>query len=384
MNRFCPLPFLGIEATPMGQARACCISTENIPDIDLRNNTLSEAFDSAYMQNLRQRFVAGEQPENCVRCWDEEAVGRTSKRMHTLDRYKSVSIVPSITDPRIQTLDLKLGNICNLKCRICGSFSSSKWAAEEIAMYDKNQTARDNLANGRWVRESPRFWQDLDVVLKDIKIIEFTGGEPFLIGEHFDFLDRIVTKGYAGSIEIHYNTNTTLIPEEGLRLWPHFKRVEIALSIDDTGDRFEYQRYGAVWQETLGNLEKFKQLRRECDNIVLQVCMTINALNIYYMGELADWVARQKFNFVYFNLLHGAEYFCIKNLNDAAKKMVNERYRDYTGPYPDEINNILNFMNRGESSDCSKLISVLKSSDEQRGQRFSDAHPEMATAIGYV
>jgi sulfatase maturation enzyme AslB (radical SAM superfamily) len=248
MNRFCPLPFLGIEATPMGQARACCISTENIPDIDLRNNTLSEAFDSAYMQNLRQRFVAGEQPENCVRCWDEEAVGRTSKRMHTLDRYKSVSIVPSITDPRIQTLDLKLGNICNLKCRICGSFSSSKWAAEEIAMYDKNQTARDNLANGRWVRESPRFWQDLDVVLKDIKIIEFTGGEPFLIGEHFDFLDRIVTKGYAGSIEIHYNTNTTLIPEEGLRLWPHFKRVEIALSIDDTGDRFEYQRYGAVWQ----------------------------------------------------------------------------------------------------------------------------------------
>jgi len=384
MNRFCPLPFLGIEATPMGKARACCISTENIPDIDLRNNTLSEAFDSAYMQNLRQRFVAGEQPENCVRCWDEEAVGRTSKRMHTLEKYKSVNIVPSITDPRIQTLDLKLGNICNLKCRICGSHSSSKWAAEEIAMYDKNQTARDNLANGRWVRESPRFWQDLDVVLKDIKFIELTGGEPFLIGEHFDFLDRIVTKGYAGSIEIHYNTNTTLIPEEGLRLWPHFKRVEIALSIDDTGDRFEYQRYGAVWQETLDNLAKFKQLRRECDNIVLQVCMTINALNVYYMGELADWVSRQKFNFVYFNLLHGAEYFCIKNLNDAAKKMVNDRYCNYAGPYPDEIKNILNFMNRGESSDCSKLISVLKSSDEQRGQRFSDAHPEMATAIGYV
>jgi MoaA/NifB/PqqE/SkfB family radical SAM enzyme len=384
MNKFCPLPFLSVEATPMGRTRACCISTENIPNIDLRHNTLSEAFDSAYMQNLRRRFVAGEQPENCVRCWDEEDVGRTSKRMHTLDKYKSVSIVPSITDPSIQTLDLKLGNICNLKCRICGSFSSSKWAAEEIAMYDKNQTARDNLANGRWVRESPRFWKDLDNTLKDIRIIEFTGGEPFLINEHFDFLDRIVSQGYAGSIEIHYNTNTTLIPEEGLRLWPHFKRVEIALSIDDTGDRFEYQRYGAVWQDTLANLEKFKQLRRESDNILLQVCMTINALNVYYMDELAEWVARQKFNFVYFNLLHGAEYFCIKNLNEDAKRLVNERYRNYTGPYPDEIKNILNFMNHREGSDCSKLISVLKSSDEQRGQRFSDAHPEMATAIGYV
>ena len=40
------------------------------------------------------------------------------------------------TDPKdIQFLDLKLGNICNLKCRICGSWSSSKWASELIDYY---------------------------------------------------------------------------------------------------------------------------------------------------------------------------------------------------------------------------------------------------------
>ena len=385
LRNFCPLPFVSVEATPMGKARACCLSTEDIPDIDLRHNTLTEAFNSKYMDDLREQFINNEQPGSCQRCWSEEAAGRTSKRMHSENKLRSLGIdTANIWPPKLQFLDLKLGNICNLKCRICGSFSSSKWAAEEIAMYSKNQSARNNLTNGRWVRESPLFWEDLGELVKDIKYFEFTGGEPFLIEEHFDLLATIVMTGYAQNIEIHYNTNTTVIPKLGLELWPHFKRVEIALSIDDIGDRFEYQRYGAKWKETLDNLDKFRKLRRESNNVTLQLCVTVNALNIYYLDELCAWMPRQKFNFVYFNMLHSAEHFCIKNLNDRAKDLINEKYSDYTGPYAEDIRNVLNFMNQGEGSDCSKLVNVLKSSDEQRGQRFSDAHPEMATAIGYI
>ena len=384
MRQFCPLPFLSVEATPMGKARACCLSTEDIPDIDLRHNTLTEALNSDYMNKLRQQFVNWEQPSNCQRCWDEEAAGRTSKRMHSEHKLRSLGIDTNRLYPyKLQFIDLKLGNICNLKCRICGSFSSSKWAAEEIAMYSKNQTARDNLANGRWVRESPRFWADLREIVKDVKYFEFTGGEPFLIDEHFDLLAAIVMMGYAQNIELHYNTNTTVVPKLGLELWPHFKRVEIAVSIDDMGERFEYQRYGAKWTETLANLEKFKQLRTDSRNITLQVCATVNALNIYYIDELAEWISQQGFNFVYWNVLHSADHFCIKNLNAAAKELINQKYQNYSGPYAEEIKNLLNFMNQGEGSDCSKLISVLKSSDEQRGQRYSDNHSEMAAAIGY-
>ena len=36
-------------------------------------------------------------------------------------------------------LDLKLGNICNSKCRICTSFASSQWAKEEIAIDPKRK-----------------------------------------------------------------------------------------------------------------------------------------------------------------------------------------------------------------------------------------------------
>ena len=384
MRQFCPLPFLSVEATPMGKARACCLSTEDIPDIDLRHNTLTEAFNSKYMDDLRKKFVNWEQPSNCQRCWDEEAAGRTSKRMHSEHKLRSLGIDTNRLYPhKLQFLDLKLGNICNLKCRICGSFSSSKWAGEEIAMYSKNQTARDNLANGRWVRESPRFWEDLREIMRDVKYIEFTGGEPFLIEEHFDLLAAVVYMNLANDIELHYNTNTTVVPKMGLELWPHFKRVEIAVSIDDMGERFEYQRYGTKWEETLANLDSFKRLRDGSRKITLQICATVNALNVYYLDDLARWISEQGFDFVYFNMLHSAEHFCIKNLNARAKFLVNSKYHDYAGPYAGEIQNILNFMNQGEGSDCSKLVNVLKSSDEQRGQKFSDSHQEMATAIGY-
>jgi MoaA/NifB/PqqE/SkfB family radical SAM enzyme len=251
-------------------------------------------------------------------------------------------------------------------------------------MYSNNQTARDNLANGRWVRESPRFWEDLRELMKDTKYIEFTGGEPFLIDEHFDLLAVVVMLGLAHDIELHYNTNTTVLPKLGLELWPHFKRVEIAVSIDDMGERFEYQRYGAKWNDAVDNLSALKQLRDNNGKITLQICATVSALNIYHLNELCSWIAEQDFDFVYFNMLHSAEHFSIKELNSRARFLINSKYHSYAGPYADEIRNILNFMNQGEGSDCSKLVSVLKSSDEQRGQRYSDAHPEMASAIGYI
>ena len=36
------------------------------------------------------------------------------------------------SEPMLKIIDFKLGNVWKLKCRICGSWSSSKWAQEEI------------------------------------------------------------------------------------------------------------------------------------------------------------------------------------------------------------------------------------------------------------
>ena len=138
-NKFCVLPWISLEASPIGTVRPCCLAEEEIVDsnsvkFNLNTADFASIQNSEYMYQLRQTFLNHGRPATCRKCWDEESAGRTSKRMHTLDRLKHI-----ITDTEwthdakpLMFLDLKLGNICNLKCRICGSWSSSQSATEEI------------------------------------------------------------------------------------------------------------------------------------------------------------------------------------------------------------------------------------------------------------
>ena len=71
---------------------------------------------------------------------------------------------------------------------------------------------------------------------------------------------QYIQPGTAYYIEIHYNTNGTIYPEEAEEIWSHFKHVEIAFSIDAIKDRFEYQRTEAKWDEVNLNLHRFKTL----------------------------------------------------------------------------------------------------------------------------
>ena len=246
----CVLPWMSIEVTPMGNSRPCCLAIDEIPDAvgksyDLTAVPIQEVYHSKYMQELRQQFRAGQKPSTCTRCWTEESAGRTSKRMNMLAKFNNdLPLVEWETDTPEQLwfLDLKLGNICNLKCRICGSWSSSKWAQEELDYYPtadreerKKHSAYVWLKQGQWPRESIDFWTNVDQVLPGVRYYEFTGGEPFLIQEHFDLLQRTVDQGYAHLVDVHYNTNGTQYPEAAVEMWKKFKHVNIAFSIDDLG-----------------------------------------------------------------------------------------------------------------------------------------------------
>jgi sulfatase maturation enzyme AslB (radical SAM superfamily) len=137
------------------------------------------------------------------------------------------------SEPTLRFIDFKLGNVCNLKCRICGSWSSSKWAQEEMD-YGPNPLAKQQLYEGGWPKRHPEFFDDIKPVLADVEYFEFTGGEPFMIQNHFKMLEHCVEQGYSKKQDIHYNTNGTQLPDQRIfDLWSKFKHVEIAFSIDD-------------------------------------------------------------------------------------------------------------------------------------------------------
>jgi MoaA/NifB/PqqE/SkfB family radical SAM enzyme len=398
-EKICMLPWISIETSPIGTARPCCLAKDEITWADdqraehkynLKTHTLEEIYHSPYMQDLRKDFLLGNKPATCQRCWDEEAAGRTSKRMNSrirLKEYYDAVDFNNLDPDQLWFIDLKLGNICNLKCRICGSWSSSKWAKEEIDYVPGLKNRKEHLAykflqDGAWPRETEVFWDNLRTLLPNIKYFEFTGGEPFLIQQHFDLLQYAVDNDYAKNIEIHYNTNGTQFPDQH-SLWNHFKHVEVAFSIDNVGARFEYERYGAEWNEVEKNISKFTAMRSS--KISTQLCATVNIQNVYYLPELCDWVTTQTFDHVYFNMLHDPWPMCISKMTVEAQQLVIDRLTThaFNAKYRAEIMRIVKFIENGQGSDGKEFLRRMMETDKYRGQSFLTTHEEIAKVMGY-
>lgn len=393
-DKFCVLPWVSLEASPIGTVRPCCLADDEIVDsnsvkFNLKSADFQDIQNSEYMYQLRQAFLAGNRPATCRKCWNEEDAGRTSKRMHTLNRLKHMGITAEWTQDAkpLMFLDLKLGNICNLKCRICGSWSSSSFAVEQLAnspdAHNKNNYHYMMLKAGRWPRESESFWNQIDSVIHDIRYIEFTGGEPFMIQEHFDMLQGIVDRGIAHQVEIHYNTNGTQWPDAE-HIWKHFKTVEIAFSIDDLRERFEYQRMGAQWTDVQRNLKLFRQLRQQYANIQLQCCSTVNIFNVLYIDQLAHWISMQDFDFVYWNIMQDPWHFSIAALPDTAKHTIAEHLTSVQTEYQKDFEGIVDFMMRGGSTDGVETQKQIQKIDQIREQNLANVAPELAELLNYV
>ena len=392
-DNFCVLPWVALEIRSDGHQSVCCLAEEMIKDeqgnlLTVTTSTLDETLTAHSMTELRRDFLAGKKPKTCDKCWRVEDSGGVSKRINTLDRLKHLGIADQKwTEDRKELLmyDLKIGNICNLKCRICGGYSSSQIATEELPKVNKkNSFAYKMIEAGRWPREQKHFWDRLYELSNEIRYLEFTGGEPFLIKEHFQFLQQLVELGIAGNIEIHYNTNGTTFPD-AKHIWKHFKLVEIAFSIDDVDERFEYQRKNAKWNEVNENIAKFKELKQELGNIVLQVCSTINVFNVMYLEGLAHWIDKQGFDSVYWNMLHDEEAVSIRSLPIRAKRLAEQRLNasDVNSYHREQFDSCISFMKQGKSSDGSELLRKLRDKDGIRKENLWDHHPELAEAIGY-
>ena len=391
-EKFCVLPWISLETSPIGTVRPCCLAEEEITDTagkkySLLTTDLDEIHNSEYMKRLREQFVNGEQPDTCRKCWNEERSGRTSKRMHTIDRLKHI-----VTDTKwtqdakpLVFIDFKLGNICNLKCRICGSWSSSTFAAEEVSFEGKDSFHYQMLKDGAWPRRNQKFWTEIDKLMEQIRYLEFTGGEPFMIQEHFDLLQRMVDRGIASNVEIHYNTNGTQFPKHAESIWKHFKLVEIAFSIDDVGPRFEYQRANAIWDEVNANMDQFEAMRDRNTNIQLQVCSTVNVFNVMYLEGLANWIDTRNFDFVYWNMLHEARHHSVSTLPERAKELVSNRLMSsqVSDFHMKEFVNIVDFIQAGTSLDGEELRKSVAEVDRRRSQDLRTHHPELANAIDY-
>lgn len=366
-KHFCILPWAGIETRTDSRACVCCVMQEPIDDIDLRINTISDAWNSQHLKEIRQSFLNGDARNSCSNCWHEEVSGIVSRRQQELYRYKDKidTLLDSRTYPTY--IDLKLGNICNSKCRICTSFASSKWAQEQIDQ--GNVIAKEHLVRGRWPRENTKFWQDLENNIEHITSIDMFGGEPLMIQEHVRVLERCVVKGVAKNINLSYNTNGTIYNSELVDLWKEFNDVQLLFSIDGIGERFNYLRYPGKWNEVEANIHRYKQHTK------IGLFCTISAFNIWYIPEVCEWAAATLPDVdLHFNKVFEPKHYSTKCLPINVKQQVREHLQ--TNKHYERIKPWVDFMFT-EDYDCwDEHTEQRNASDAYRNESYADAFKE--------
>jgi hypothetical protein len=206
------------------------------------------------------------------------------------------------------------------------------------------------------------------------------------ICKQWDLLHYAAENNLSGNIDIHYNTNATQWPKDP-RIWKKFRRVDIAFSVDNVGDRFEFERYGADWTEANRIIDATHVLRAtSVPNITTQLCFTINIQNVYYLDELLAWADTKGFGSIYFNMMHSPDHMSIQYMTPNARELVLNKLKTTfwaSKKYQQEIDGVINFIEAGPGSDGSEFLRQMKRTDAYRQQNFTDTHPEIAQAMGY-
>ncbi len=398
-NTFCVLPFIHLETRTEGTLSPCCISREKIPKnrnelFHLSEDGMFDAFNSPYMKELRQALRSGQQHRNCEVCWMEERAGATSKRQRENERFQALARNFSLSniDPDAPIfLDLKLGNTCNLKCRICGPNNSSKWLEENLRNHGNDflerpterlkslQPDQSRKEIVQWPQFAPLFWKELETWLPRIERFEIFGGEPFLNKKHMEILKQSVSFGYSKQQSIHYNTNGTVYPRELIEeILPKFQSVSLLVSIDGIKDRFEYQRFPASFDVVLENLKKFKTAGLEP-----QVCLTISKLTLPTILEDLEFWSQLGFP-VFLNFLYEPDFLDIRTFSEAAKDKISKTILEspQVAGNHERLVSVIKHMNSEKWPDKDKqFLNFLESLDSVRGQSFRKVFPNLLGLI---
>ena len=105
-------------------------------------------------------------------------------------------------------------------------------------------------------------------------------------------LQKACDDGSINNVVVSYNTNGTVLPDqEIIELWKQAKLVKIYFSIDSIGDSFNYVRFPADWKQVESNIiDGFFKIADL--NIVFSVGPTVNITNIFYIGDIINWVEK--------------------------------------------------------------------------------------------
>lgn len=341
-STYCSLPWTHLASHPDGGVTLCCISDhtnaasrsrnfEPLYYYNLNKDKIYDIMNSDFYKKTRLEMLNGIKPKACLRCYQEEDNNVRSKRIEeneklgfTEDMARAITSIDGTIPVNFKFVELRLGNLCNLKCRTCNPVSSTSW----IVPYQKLQqeltfvTNYDRKIDCSWT-ESDEFWNDLFEHSADIQLIYVNGGEPTLVEKHWKYLEELINRGYNKQITLWYNINMTNLPDKLIDLWKEFKKVQVTCSIDDLYERNDYIRAGSKWSEVITNLDKIQSHTW----IESSVCQTISWINVYNINEFIKFMTDRNLH-VHMNYVYDPKFLSVSVLPYELKTIIMDRCTD--------------------------------------------------------
>jgi sulfatase maturation enzyme AslB (radical SAM superfamily) len=386
-------PWLHLNATPKGDVYPCCSNNYSEPFGSTKENTLEEIFNSPKMKELRLDMLNERKNNICDFCYKHEEAGPHSFRSYSKTHFSKYfdEVVPTtledgtVPDFKMRYFDIRFSNICNFKCRTCGSEFSSQWATDMQKHFDPSHPivihVDDNTGNV------------LDEVLEHIDYIDlayFAGGEPLITDEHYTMLEAMIRKGRT-DITLRYNTNASNIKykkHDILELWKHFNKIELSCSIDHYGSRAEYIRKGTDWGKVESNLLTF----RELDYIDFQINTVLSIFNVLTLDDFytylysKDIIRKHDWYHSLYLAVH-PNYYCAKSLPKELKLIATQKLNSWYNNHKDDETCVPRLMTEGnsfmnESHNWSqyknKFFMHTNSIDNIRGESLWEVFPELS------
>ena len=380
----CILPWIHLFGSLSGNFYICCHAeyTPKPKIMGTYKQSLGDIWNSPDYKQARLALLNNKIPTECIdACYRKETQGSNSNRLTVNRRFNHYAYLQDETnsDGSLDTtppyLDIRFGNLCNFKCRMCGPGASTSWYADT-----KDPKWKKTID---YYTDNEDFWLDVPQYIPNLEEIYFAGGEPFIQEGHYKMLMLMIESGYAKNIHVSYNTNLSYSKFKKYdlsELWSNFKKVSIWPSIEGYGKRVEYSRKGLSWSK----FEKHAIMFREH---IQTVSCVINIYSITSMPDLIIWCKRNGFDF-YGSTQLEPPFQRVTCLPKESKQQVLSIYKKFIKEYRtiltlhdlEQIKNWLSYMTSiDESSYLLEFKEQTERLDKLRNESFTETFPEFAS-----
>jgi MoaA/NifB/PqqE/SkfB family radical SAM enzyme len=325
---FCVVPWLSLYIQNDGRQNVCCY----FQDDGFTPNALLDKkhpLETSKLSSLRKEIMDDKIPSGCSSCHLFEKNGGTS---HRLKRNSECSqyvekIIESRDSPLpLSHMELRVGNLCNLRCRMCDPSATLKWIDHWNELHPEQYKLEEyelkEASKVAWC-EQAKYWESIQNHLDDLLVLEFAGGEPFFSKKVLEFLVYLVDKNLAHDISLSFITNLTILPDDFLSLFSEFKQVSFTISIDGVYGLNDYIRTGSKFDVIHENLKRLDRDFNILNINRLGINTTLQVYNALGIKNLVQYLSQFKNvdQLPHLSPLSYPEYFAIEVLPLKLKEM---------------------------------------------------------------